>query len=163
MAQAQKSAQTVFGRLLNRETEQGIALICDIRHRIGMSDTDYTGNALTSQSILNSLEQIETPTTAASLAPIVESVRRAVDDLDAPLIAGFFDLINSQPKCFTRPIAYAASHKANLIVSNQTRFKMYDADFGNGAPALVTPIPKFVANIIAFMPSLPPSKDIRVF
>ncbi|KAJ1958635.1 hypothetical protein EC988_000186 [Linderina pennispora] len=163
MAQAQKSTQTMFGRLLNRETEQGIALICDIRHRIGMADIDYSGNALTSQSILNRLEQVEMPTTIESLATIVESVRRAVDDLDAPLIAGFIDLINLHPTGFTRPMAYAASHRANLLVSNQTRFRMYDADFGHGAPALVTPIPIFVANVIAFMPSPPPSKDVRVF
>ncbi|KAI8319062.1 transferase family protein [Martensiomyces pterosporus] len=131
---------------------QTVSLVVDIRHRLGISNANYTGNALMSQAFNTPLDHMEAPTNPENLAEMVAKVRRTVDNIDAPLIHEFIDMINSQPSCFTRPMTFAATHPASLLFSNQTRFRMYEADFGDGKPAWVSLPPKFGVNIVALMP-----------
>ncbi|KAI8318421.1 hypothetical protein GQ54DRAFT_280791 [Martensiomyces pterosporus] len=151
----------VVGRLFGAEEHRETCIVCDIRPRIGIADKNYIGAPLILPFISNSLYNLLTPTTAESLAGIASNVRRFVDSLDAPYVGTYIDTIDSAPSFFIQPAFYLVEHYAALLTSNQTRFRMFEADFGDGHQDWVT----FIKNrpgAFIFMPCPPPIKGVNV-
>ncbi|KAI7820751.1 hypothetical protein BX661DRAFT_188938 [Kickxella alabastrina] len=136
---------------LGKETHQSLNLLADMRHPLELTDKSYMGNGL-----------IPHNTHPESLAEATATVSRIYAGADAQLVGSFVDMIAARPSCFTRPMVYLATHPTSLVITNETTFKLYAADFGDGLPEWVCTIPSFVANFVGFLPSPPPSTDIVV-
>ncbi|KAJ2006682.1 hypothetical protein GGI04_001052 [Coemansia thaxteri] len=141
---------------------QSLNLLDDVRHGLAIGDLNYMGNGLLPHNTQCPLDVLETPITTESLALAVDLVRPVYENADAALIASFVDMISANHRCFTRPMVYLASHPESLVVTSETEFKLYAADFGNGPPEWVCTIPSFVANFVGVLPCPPPSTDIVV-
>ncbi|KAI9480205.1 hypothetical protein LPJ78_001220 [Coemansia sp. RSA 989] len=163
-------SSSLFGTLLSAlssmvfgpETHQSLNLLADVRHGLDIADKSYMGNGLIPHNTQCPLSVLEAPTNAESLAEATNIVSRIYGNADGPLVASFVDMISARPSCFTRPMVYLARHPTSLVITNETGFKLYKADFGDGLPEWVCTIPSFVANFIGFLPSPPPSTDIVV-
>ncbi|KAJ2462870.1 hypothetical protein EV174_007045 [Coemansia sp. RSA 2320] len=92
--------------------------------------------------------------TEVSLALVAKSVRNMVNDIDAPYIGQLVDTLMEDPSCFMCPIAHDIA-STMVVVSNQSRFTLYDADFGGGIPLWVSPIAAFYANFVSIIPVHP--------
>ncbi|KAI8320678.1 transferase family protein [Martensiomyces pterosporus] len=149
----------VFGK----ETHQATNIVCDIRHRLGIPADTFVGNSIIAPVLRNTLDELLVPTTAASLASIAIKVRQSVDYVDQSYIAEFIDMVKMKPSRFAQVLAYMARNPSTLAVSNQTRFRMYAADFGDGSQRWATLIPSPCANIVAILPSPPPSKGVQIY
>ncbi|KAI8318565.1 hypothetical protein GQ54DRAFT_321660 [Martensiomyces pterosporus] len=122
----------VFGGVYRTDEHQVTSIACDIRPRIGIANKNYIGCPLAAPLISNPLDDLLMPTTAKSLASIVSSVRRCIDSLDAPYVRAFIETVGSAPSSFAKPTAYLLKHPPLLLTSNQTRLRMFEADFGDG-------------------------------
>ncbi|KAI8318376.1 hypothetical protein GQ54DRAFT_314551 [Martensiomyces pterosporus] len=111
--------------------------------------------------ISNPLSGLLAPATAESMTGIASNVRRCVDNLDARYIGRYIDTINSAPSLFAQPTVYLATHSTLLLTTNQTRFSMFEADFGDGHQEWVTFIKDRPGTII-FMPCPPPTKGVNI-
>ncbi|KAJ2477571.1 hypothetical protein IWW56_004253 [Coemansia sp. RSA 2131] len=151
-------SSAIFGA----ETSQSLNLLADVRHGLGIADQGYMGNGLIPHNTQCALSVLETPTDAKSLAAATAIVSKIYGNADGPLVASFVDMLLARPSCFTRPMVYLARHPRSLVITNETGFKLYKADFGDGLPEWVCTIPSFVANFIGFLPSPPSSTDIVV-
>ncbi|KAI8318917.1 hypothetical protein GQ54DRAFT_58081 [Martensiomyces pterosporus] len=151
----------VVGRLFGAEEHRETGIVCDIRPRIGIADKNYIGAPLILPLISSPLGDLLAPTTADSLAGIASNVRRRVDSLDARYIGTYIDTIDSAPSFFIQPAFYLVEHPAALLTSNQSRFRMFEADFGDGHQDWVTFIMDRPGTII-FMPCPPPMKGVNV-
>ncbi|ORX72942.1 hypothetical protein DL89DRAFT_290736 [Linderina pennispora] len=129
------------------QSEQRFPIACDSRMRLGISHLNYVGNAQFLPAFSVPIEQSESPTTPGSLAEIARLVREVVNSADAEHIASYFDTLYNEPSSYTRP---------------QSRFGLYSADFGRGAPAFATTRPNRVAEAVSILPDRPPSKDLYV-
>ncbi|KAJ2779194.1 hypothetical protein GGI15_003956, partial [Coemansia interrupta] len=148
----------VFGK----EKHQSLNLLADMRHPLGLVNENYMGNGLLPHNAKCPLDILEKDTSPESLAEATTIVSRIYGNADASLVGSFIDMISARPLCFTRPMVYLATHPKLLAITNETAFKLYKADFGNGLPEWTCTIPSFVANFVGFLPSPPPSTDIVV-
>ncbi|KAI8318296.1 transferase family protein [Martensiomyces pterosporus] len=153
--------RAIFGRLFRAEEHQGTSIVCDIRPRIGIADKNYIGSPQILLFVSNPLDGLLTPTTAESLASIASNVRRRVDSLDAPYVGTFIDKIQSVPSFFVQPTIYLLKHPTNLLVSNLTRSRMFEADFGDSHQEWVAFIQE-MPGVIGFMPCPPPMKGVNI-
>ncbi|KAI8317824.1 hypothetical protein GQ54DRAFT_163795 [Martensiomyces pterosporus] len=151
----------VFGRLFGVEEHQWTSIACDIRPRIGIADKNYVGCPLVFLFLSNSLDDLLMPTSAKSLASIASNVRRLVDNLDAPYVRAFVDAMGSAPSSFAKPTAYLLKYPTLLLTTNQTRFRMFEADFGNGHQGWAAFIKERPGTVI-FMPCPPPMKGVNI-
>ncbi|KAI8318080.1 hypothetical protein GQ54DRAFT_300832 [Martensiomyces pterosporus] len=151
----------VFGRLLGAEEHHATGIACDIRPRIGITDKNYIGAPLIVPLISNPLDDLLAPTTAKSLVSIVSNVRRHVDNSDAPYVGAYIDMIDSVPSSFVQLMSYLARNPTALLVSNQTRFRMFEADFGDGYQEWVIFI-KEKPGLAVLMSCPPPTKGFRI-
>ncbi|KAI8323386.1 transferase family protein [Martensiomyces pterosporus] len=154
---------SLCSRVFGKETQQTIAIVSNIRHRLGIVDMNYLGNAMMVSYFSNPLEKLLEPTTAKSLADTVSSVRQHVNNIDAPYVGEFVDMISSMRSCFTQYMAYSAKHPNTLVTSNQTRFEIYGADFGDGAPSWISPVQVQASNLIILLPSPPGDKGVTLY
>ncbi|KAI8320586.1 transferase family protein [Martensiomyces pterosporus] len=159
--QAHCICEAVLSWISWMEERHQTVFACDIRHRIGISDKNYAGNALISPCISNAFDDLLAPTTAESLARVVANVRKCVDALDAPYAGSFVDMIDSDPASFTKPVARFLNCPAILVTSNHTRFRMFEADFGDGCQEWVSFI-NMTPGIAVFMPCPPPTKGVNI-
>ncbi|KAJ1991017.1 hypothetical protein GGI25_003871 [Coemansia spiralis] len=141
---------------------QSLSLLADLRKGLGITGKNYMGNGLIPHSIQCPLDMLEVPIDAKSLAQPTRAVTNVYTGADAPLVASFIDMITERPSCFTRPMLFLAKNPTSLVITNETGFKLYKADFGAGYPEWVCSIPSFVANFVGFLPGPPPSTDIIV-
>ncbi|KAJ1897247.1 hypothetical protein LPJ66_003485 [Kickxella alabastrina] len=153
---------SLLGLVLGKETHQSLNLLADMRHPLDLTDKSYMGNGLIPHNAQCPLEMLESATSPESLAEATATVSRIYAGADAQLVGSFVDMIAARPSCFTRPMVYLATHPTSLVITNETTFKLYAADFGDGLPEWVCTIPSFVANFVGFLPSPPPSTDIVV-
>ncbi|KAJ1956764.1 hypothetical protein EC988_001179 [Linderina pennispora] len=170
VAQATKAASSNKGKSLNVAGEspqevadlQSTGVVCNTRHRMGIADLNYVGNALYTPRVISTLAQAETPTTPGSVAEIAIKVRETVDSVTAPLLGEFYGVQERYPRSFVGPLVADMSFKLSATISNISRFDMYDANFGFGNPEFVTIQPGRAIEVITIMPVRPPSKDIYV-
>ncbi|KAI8321549.1 hypothetical protein GQ54DRAFT_261622 [Martensiomyces pterosporus] len=137
------------------------SIVCDIRHRIGIADRNYVGNAVVMSCLTNPLDEILSPTTVESLAKAVVRVRERVDNVDLPYIASSIDTIESRWSSFMQLMMYILKNPTLLATSNHTRFKMFDADFGDGQQEWASFIMK-TPGIAIFMQCPPPGKGANI-
>ncbi|KAJ2039126.1 hypothetical protein IW146_000532 [Coemansia sp. RSA 922] len=131
-------------------------VVIDTRPRLkGLSAANYTGNSVLTRCLVNSMESLTSGIHEQSLAPIAKSVRQLVNGIDPQYIGQFVDTLHKDPLCFMCPATYAFS-KTTMVLSNQSRFPLYEADFGDGIPRWVSPIQTFFPNFLSIMPA-PPS------
>ncbi|KAI8318095.1 hypothetical protein GQ54DRAFT_322966, partial [Martensiomyces pterosporus] len=151
----------VFGGLFRAEEHQATGIVCDIRPRIGIADKNYIGCPLILPLVSSPLGDLLAPTTAESLACIASSVRKRVDSLDAQYIGTYIDTISSAPSSFILPVIYLVEHPTALLTSNQTRFRMFEADFGDSHQEWVI-FTKDQPGTVILMPCPPPMKGVNV-
>ncbi|KAI8317997.1 hypothetical protein GQ54DRAFT_300942 [Martensiomyces pterosporus] len=150
-----------LGLLFGTERNQATGMACDIRPRIGIADRNYIGCPLMVPFISNPLDDLLTPTTAESLARIASSVRKLVDSLDAPYVGAFIDAVDSVSSSSVHLAVNPQKHPAALFTSNQTRFRMFEADFGDGCQEWVIFVQGRPGGVI-LMPCPPPMKGVNM-
>ncbi|KAJ2802238.1 hypothetical protein H4R20_003356 [Coemansia guatemalensis] len=153
---------SLTGLLFGSENTQSLNLLADVRHGLGITDKCYMGNGLIPHNTQCPLSVLEAPTNVDTLADATAITSGIYGNADGPLVASFIDMISARPSCFTRPMVYLSKHPTSLVITNETGFKLYKADFGDGLPEWVCTIPSFVANFIGFLPSPADSTDIVV-
>ncbi|KAJ1670948.1 hypothetical protein GGF44_000918 [Coemansia sp. RSA 1694] len=145
-----------LGGLLGKDTTEHITfLIADTRHRLGIGESRYTGNCVIPQLVINPLQRMAAPITSETHAHVACRVRAAVQDFDRPYISQFIDTLNKHPSSFAQPLVYTISHPEKVFITNQSRFPLYDLDYGFGTPAWVSPIPISAINFVKVMPVHP--------
>ncbi|KAJ2456738.1 hypothetical protein GGF42_003088 [Coemansia sp. RSA 2424] len=117
---------------------------------------DPTRELITTTGLFASpMESLTSGIDAQSLALVAQNVRKLVNDVDPQYIGQYIDTLHKDPSHFMCPVAYALT-KTAMLVSNQSRFPLYKADFGSGTPVWVIPIRTFLTNFISILPA-PPS------
>ncbi|KAJ2064259.1 hypothetical protein GGI17_001144 [Coemansia sp. S146] len=138
-------------------------VVVDMRPRLkGLSTADYTGNSVITRCLVNSMESLASGINEQSLAQIAKRVRQLVDGVDPQYIGQFVDTLHRDPLCFMCPATYAFS-KTTMVLSNQSRFPLYHADFGNGIPTWVSPIHTFFPNFLSVLPAHPSTGGYVVY
>ncbi|KAJ1959124.1 hypothetical protein GGI12_004501 [Dipsacomyces acuminosporus] len=149
------------------EGDQVIAgMACDFRHRLGIEDMNYVGNSVISLFWRYSRGELVAPTTPKSLASTAVCIRQLVNTIDGAYIGSLMDSMASNPLVHTQ--SFGSPIKYTSFVTNHTRLKMYDADFGDGihqwasfAPnvkfgvAIILPCPRGVAGVNVFINAHP--------
>ncbi|KAJ1951769.1 hypothetical protein GGI12_006405, partial [Dipsacomyces acuminosporus] len=144
------------------EPHQVVAMLCDMRHRIGIEHKNYVGNGMISCYVANQVSLLETPVADKSVADVAMNVRRLVDRLDSGYFGTFMDTIYTSSSFTTQYFSYAR-HRPTAYFSDHTRFRMYDADFGNGRQEWVSMIPSIGDNTIIVSKSQPHDDGVNVF
>ncbi|KAJ2552222.1 hypothetical protein EV175_003401 [Coemansia sp. RSA 1933] len=157
VAQAHKRNESSKGNNV-----MALNLLSDLRKSLGIVDRNYMGNGLIPFSSECPLSTLEEPICPESLAQATQLVSRVYENVDAGLVASFVDMITTKPKSFMRPAVYLATNPTALVITNETKFKLYAADFGCGTPEWVCSLPSFAANFVGFLPAPAPSTDIVV-
>ncbi|KAJ2867011.1 hypothetical protein GGH94_001178 [Coemansia aciculifera] len=138
-------------------------VVVDTRPRLkGLSTVGYTGNSVLTRCLVNSMESLTSGINEQSLAPIAKSVRQLVNGVDAQYIGQFVDTLYKDPLCFMCPATYAFS-KTTMVLSNQSRFPLYHADFGNGIPTWISPVRTFFPNFSSIIPTHPSTGGYVVY
>ncbi|KAJ2577268.1 hypothetical protein GGH95_003546 [Coemansia sp. RSA 1836] len=101
------------------------------------------------------MESLTSGIDAQSLALAAQNVWKLVNGVDPQYIGQYIDTLHKDPSCFMSPIVCALS-KTMMVVSNQSRFSLYKADFGCGTPVWVSLPRTFLTNFISILPA-PPS------
>ncbi|KAJ2458254.1 hypothetical protein GGF42_002189 [Coemansia sp. RSA 2424] len=151
-------ASYLFPSMYAQNSEFATQITLDIRPRLkGLSAARYIGNAVVTRCLASPMESLTSGIDAQSLALAAQNVRKLVNDVDPQYIGQYIDTLHKDPSCFMCPIACALS-KTMMVVSNQSRFSLYKADFGSGTPVWVSPPRTFFTNFISILPA-PPSAD----
>ncbi|KAJ2452194.1 hypothetical protein GGF42_004083 [Coemansia sp. RSA 2424] len=149
-------ASYLFPSMYAQNSEFVTQVVVDIRPRLkGLSAARYIGNAVFTRCLASPMESLTSGIDAQSLALVAQNVRKLVNGVDAQYIGQYIDTLHKDPSCFMCPIAYALT-KTTMLVSNQSRFPLYKADFGSGAPVWVSPIRTLFATFSSILPA-PPS------
>ncbi|KAJ2056379.1 hypothetical protein GGI08_003881 [Coemansia sp. S2] len=129
--------------------------VCDARPRLnGLSAARFTGNTVFVRCLASQLKDLAGGIDGQSLAREAKRVRQSISGVDAQYIGQLFGTLNADPSCFMCPIAQTFT-KTTVVISNQSRFTLYGADFGNGIPTWVSPIKTFYANFVSILPVHP--------
>ncbi|KAJ2579443.1 hypothetical protein GGH95_003104, partial [Coemansia sp. RSA 1836] len=127
-------ASYLFPSMYAQDSEFVTQVVFDIRPRLkGLSTARYMGNAVFTRCLTSPMESLTSGIDAQSLALAAQNVRKLVNGVDPQYIGQYIDTLHKDPSCFMCPIAYALT-KTTMMVSNQSRFPLYKADFGSGAP-----------------------------
>ncbi|ORX70504.1 hypothetical protein DL89DRAFT_266717 [Linderina pennispora] len=137
-------------------------IACDCRRHLGISDMGYIGNAQYMSMVTNPVERIIQATTFETLAEAAIKIRHAINRVQAPQIRAYIDMINQHSALYMGPITRAKMYGLRTTISNQSRFGLYDIDFGYGAADFITSRPARLASMVTILPTRPPSKDVYV-
>ncbi|KAJ2332039.1 hypothetical protein GGI00_002976 [Coemansia sp. RSA 2681] len=146
-----------------QDSEFWTEIICDARPRLpGLSAAQFTGNTVFLRCLISKLDALACGINAQSLTLEAKKVRHFVDSVDSEFIGQLFGTLNSDPSCFMCPMAQSVA-KTVVVVSNQSRFALYSADFGDGIPAWVSPIKTFYANFVSIIPVHPSTGGCAIY
>ncbi|KAJ2242836.1 hypothetical protein GGI13_006820 [Coemansia sp. RSA 455] len=149
-------ASYLFPSLYAPDSSFVTQVVVDTRPRLkGLSAPAYAGNAILTHCLVNSMESLTSGITEQSLAPIAKGVRQLVNGVDSQKIGQYVDTLHKDLLRFMCPATYAIT-KMTMLVSNQSRFPIYQADFGDGIPTWVSSVQAFFPNFSSIMPA-PPS------
>ncbi|ORX65620.1 hypothetical protein DL89DRAFT_260892 [Linderina pennispora] len=134
---------------------QKIGIACNVRPRLG--------NGLYPLSFTHSFESSASETTSG-----VFGSGRMQDPQSCQLsseTAGYrvFNGIEADPVPFVSARASPDKHKHDTIITNHSRFKIYEQDFGYGIPVFASPRPHSTTSCVRILPVRPPSNDVHVF
>ncbi|KAJ2834716.1 hypothetical protein GGI24_000279 [Coemansia furcata] len=138
-------------------------VVIDMRPRLnGLSTARYTGNMVFSSCLVNSMKSLTSDDSEQLLALIATNVRHLVDYVDPQYIGEFVDTLHKDPTWFMGPPTYTLT-KPTLLLSNQSRFPLYHADFGNGIPSWVSPVKTYFPNFSSILPTHPSSSGRIIY
>ncbi|KAJ2802448.1 hypothetical protein H4S07_004689 [Coemansia furcata] len=138
-------------------------VVIDMRPRLnGLSTARYTGNTVFSSCLVNSMKSLTSDDSQQLLALIATNVRQLVDYVDPQYIGEFVDTLHKDPTWFMGPPTYTLT-KPTLLLSNQSRFPLYHADFGNGIPTWVSPVKTYFPNFSSILPTHPSSNGRIIY
>ncbi|KAJ2000376.1 hypothetical protein GGI04_004177 [Coemansia thaxteri] len=164
LAQSQALASGTSARIKpDSKAELPVAVIFEVREQLGMTSTNYAGNILMPLITSTPLTMLESPTTAESLAAMINNYSETVNSVDSGLVASHVEMVNSRSSCFTRPIVRFARSKTAMSFVYDIMPDMYEADFGSGRPAWVSPIEPFRANAVLLLTSRDTTDGVDVF
>ncbi|KAJ2800763.1 hypothetical protein H4R21_003046 [Coemansia helicoidea] len=153
------AARTVARMIAGMRDEFAIFMVLDIRSRVRAltrAQGAYTGNCVTCLPIVRPMGQFVAPATATSaLAATCASVRAAVDKFDGPTVGALAAALDADTASFAHATVNGMRYPRKIVLSNQSRFTLYECDFGAGGPAWVSPLPKFYANFVSILPARP--------
>ncbi|KAJ2764116.1 hypothetical protein IWQ56_004608 [Coemansia nantahalensis] len=153
------AARTVARMIAGMHDEFAIFMVLDIRSRVRAltrAQGAYTGNCVTCLPIVRPMGQFVAPATATSaLAATCASVRAAVDKFDGPTVGALAAALDADTASFAHATVNGMRYPRKIVLSNQSRFTLYECDFGAGGPAWVSPLPKFYANFVSILPARP--------
>ncbi|ORX72941.1 hypothetical protein DL89DRAFT_290735 [Linderina pennispora] len=152
----------VLSKLRKGQEVRLVTVACDIRHRLGLSAADLIGNGQFLPTLQIPNAQAESPITPETLCEIAVMVRQAVDAATPERIAEFIEEGDRHPGGFTCPIANSSSLGSSIGVSNQTRFGVYETDFGYGIPEFALIDPELGPGLVSILPACPPSTDYYI-
>ncbi|KAJ2769909.1 hypothetical protein GGI18_005306, partial [Coemansia linderi] len=156
-------ASYLFPAIYEPDSSFATQVVCDTRPRLqGLSTTRYTGNSVISPCLVSSMESLTSSIDEHSLAQIAKGIRQLVDGVVPQYIGQLIDTLHEDKARFMCPSTYAIT-KTTLLLSNQSRFPLYRADFGNGIPTCVSPIQTFFPNFSSIMPAHPLTGGYVVF
>ncbi|KAJ2725366.1 hypothetical protein H4S00_002075, partial [Coemansia sp. D1744] len=93
--------------------------------------------------------------TSSDLAELCAQTRSLVKSATPEFIAELDYVHNKSAAAFGHAIAKGITIQNKVNVSNQSRFPLYQNDFGSGIPEWVSPIPVFYANFGSILPVHP--------
>ncbi|KAJ1958596.1 hypothetical protein EC988_000211 [Linderina pennispora] len=152
----------VLSKLRKGQEVRLVTVACDIRHRLGLSAADLIGNGQFLPTLQIPNAQAESPITPETLCEIAVMVRQAVDAATPERIAEFVEEGDRHPGGFTCPIANSSSLGSSIGVSNQTRFGVYETNFGYGIPEFALIDPELGPGLVSILPACPPSTDYYI-
>ncbi|KAJ2638520.1 hypothetical protein GGF44_002788 [Coemansia sp. RSA 1694] len=130
-------ASYLFPSMYTVDSEFVTQFVFDTRPRLkGLSAARYMGNAVFAQCLASPMESLTSGIDAQSLALVAQNVQKLVNGVDPQYIRQYIDMLHKEPSGFMCPIACALT-KTTMMVSNQSRFPLYKANFGSGAPVWV--------------------------
>ncbi|KAJ2573761.1 hypothetical protein GGH95_004011 [Coemansia sp. RSA 1836] len=148
-------ASSLASTLFAQDSEFATEIVIDTRPRLSeLSAAGYAGNAVFAGCLTNPLAVMTGGISAHSLAQVAKRVRQLVSNVDSPYIGQLLDTLGNSPSHFMCPLARDII-RMPAVVSNQSRFPLYEADFGNGIPAWVSPIKVMFPHYVSFIPVHP--------
>lgn len=126
-----------------------LVMAVDVRYRLGNSvivDKRYTGNCLIGRALQFTAQS------GKSNVELAHKIRATVNNTGPSFVAGFIDMLKDDPSCFTNPIAYGINHPNSILWSNQSRFPLYDCDFGGNAPKWISPVSNSSKTFVSVLP-----------
>ncbi|KAJ2160025.1 hypothetical protein GGF46_002587 [Coemansia sp. RSA 552] len=163
LAQAQMAADDQIPDDHATDRTLPVAVIFEVRKQLDLARKNYLGNVLMPKIVMQSLSDLELPTTGESLARTIATFGQAVGSLGAPLVGTHVEMVESQPSCFTRPITRFARSKTAMSFVYDIMPDMYTADFGHGKPEWVSPIQPFRANAVLLLTHKDANDGVDVF
>ncbi|KAJ1908481.1 hypothetical protein LPJ81_000097 [Coemansia sp. IMI 209127] len=140
-----------------------IGVVFETRGQLKIPPKSYIGNILMPKIVLKPLSEMEETTTTESLAKTIAGFDETVNNISAPFVASFIEMVNSMPSCFTRPAANFSHHSSAMTFIYDLMPDMYAADFGFGRPAWVSPIESFRANAVLLLTAKDSKDGVDVF
>ncbi|KAJ2817782.1 hypothetical protein IWW50_006048, partial [Coemansia erecta] len=152
---ARRAARAIMGE----PDEFWTMVVLDIRPRIsGLSQAQYTGNCVTCIPIVSKHGQLaKTDISPGDLAELCAHSRDSVKSATPETIAELNHVCNKCIASYGHAMAKGITTTNKVVVSNQSRFSLYQNDFGSGIPTWVSPIPVFYANFASILPVHPSS------
>ncbi|KAJ2781945.1 hypothetical protein GGI18_003672 [Coemansia linderi] len=110
----------------------------------------------------SSMESLTCDINEQSLARVAKSAWQLVDGVVPQHIGQHINTLHEDQTRFMCPSTYAVT-KATLLLTNQSRFPLYQADFGNGIPTWVSPIQTFFPNFSSILPAHPMAGGYAIY
>ncbi|KAJ2160355.1 hypothetical protein GGF46_002303 [Coemansia sp. RSA 552] len=151
--------------LMGKHDEFLTMLVLDARPRLkGLAQAKYSGNCVTCIPFKSPLAQIaQSELAPETFATMCGNVRAAVSSTDAPLLGELYDIQQRDSASYAHAMAGGLFYSEKLVLSNQSRFSLFQNDFGSGIPSWVSPIPFFYANFASVLPVHPAANGYNVY
>ncbi|KAJ2451393.1 hypothetical protein EV183_003619 [Coemansia sp. RSA 2336] len=157
------AAQRILNMLMGTTDEFLTMVVLDIRARF-KSLSHYAGNSVTCIPVVSSISELsDKQLSAHGLAKLCANVRSEVNATNANVLSEMNSVLNQIPASYAHIMANIFSIPKNIVITNQSRFKLYENDFGNGIPAWVGTIPIFYANFASICPVHPDSDGYNIY
>ncbi|KAJ1662478.1 hypothetical protein EV178_005836 [Coemansia sp. RSA 1646] len=140
-----------------------IGVVFETRSQLKLASKGYIGNVLMPKIVLKPLNELESTTTTESLAKTVSGFDEVVNNISAPLVASYIDMVNPRPSSFTRPAMSFSFHKSAMTFIYDIMPDMYVTDFGYGRPMWVSPVEPFRANAVLLLTGRDSKDGVDVF
>ncbi|KAJ2358584.1 hypothetical protein GGF43_000712 [Coemansia sp. RSA 2618] len=162
------SALRAVTRPLLSKDEFLTLVVADIRPRLKhlkqLTSAQYAGGCITGMPIFNSTSKlVESGSNNTAFAGIAASVRKMVSNLTDEYISGLDYQIGGNSTSYAHALALAITTAEKVIITNQTRFGLYECDFGFGTPKWISPMSSFVTNFASILPVNPTQDGYNVY
>ncbi|KAJ2169068.1 hypothetical protein GGH16_003666 [Coemansia sp. RSA 560] len=143
-------------------------IIVDARPRLEklmqMAPAQYVGGCITGVPVINSTHSlIAAASSDKQFSSIASSVRSVVDTVSDKYMSGIDNALNRNPACFAHSLALSITTPEKVIITNQSRFGLYECDFGFGAPKWIAPMATFLTNFASVLPVGPNHDGYHVY